>query len=216
MGSGWGCPLAMGSLFNRKGGCMDSDPQEGHPNSREVEHLLCNSHPVAYGWSWDFRSGKRVTYDIRKGFLEVYYTDKGNPMEGYPKEMDEEGLVQLLRAVLQLEGTMSDKYQDEMRKLFEALSSAGQDGLLAVDNSRGKEVDLEGAREQARKLNEVLMLLEPRLPEILPKKKRDEIANLTVMKAASKSVNSDKPAEKAEPAASPIPKPRIRYAKPYS
>jgi len=158
-----------------------------------------------------------VTYDISKGFLEVYYTYKGNPMEGYPKEMDKEGLVQLLRAVLQLEGTMSDKYQGEVRKIFEELNNLAQDGLLTVDTSRGKEVDLEGAREQARKLNEVLMLLEPKLPEILPKKKCDEIANLPVMKAISKAATVERQAEKAEPAPStliPAPRRRTRYQKP--
>jgi hypothetical protein len=195
---------------------MDSDPREGHPNSREAEHLLCNSHPVAYGWSWDFNSGKRVTYDIRKGFLEVHYTDKGNPMEGYPKEMDEEGLVQLLRAVLQLEGTMSKKFVGEIRQLFEELNTLVQDGSLKVDNTRGKEVDddvLEDVRERARKLNELLKILEPKLPEILPKQQRDAIANLQATKVASKSVNSDKLAEKPVASSSPF---RLRRYKSYS
>jgi hypothetical protein len=177
---------------------MNSDPQEGHPNF-QMDGLLCNSHPVAYGWSWDFKSGRRVTYDIRGGNLEVYYTDKGNPMEGYPKVMDESELLQLLRAVLQLEGTMSKKYHGEMRKLFEELDAEVQDGLLQVDNTRGNEVDdtvLAGVRAKVLKLNELLGIMEPRIPDILPKQKADALANLPVKTAVAKDVSINKPEEK--------------------
>lgn len=192
---------------------MNSDSQEGHPNSRTLDHLLCNSHPVAYGWSWDFKSGRRVTYDVSKGFMEVYYTDKGHPMEGYPREMDEEELAQLLRAVLQLEGTMSKKMLSEIRSIFSELDTLVQDGLLQVDNTRGKEVDddvLEAVREKAKKLNELLGILDPNL-HMLPKAKRDEIAKLPVGKAATKHTSVGEAEKAAEVKFNPNP---VRWDKP--
>ena len=154
---------------------MNSDKREGHPNTDDeydkLQELIYLGRETAYGYTWDFKSGRRVSYDARSGKLEVNYTDKGVPLEGYPKVMGEEELQQLLRAVLQLEGSLTKMLTTKVRDLLFEIDGAVQDGLTVVTNTKDAEVDealLDPIKDKVLKLNKLLGILEPKMPAVLP------------------------------------------------
>ena len=144
-----------------------------------LQELIYLGRETEYGYSWDFKSGRRVSYDARSGKLAVYYTDKGVPLEGYPKVMSEEELQQLLRAVLQLEDSLTKMLTTKVRDVLFELDEAVQDGINTVANTEDNETDegiLDPIKDKVLKLNKLLGLLEPKLPAVLPRSAAKAVA----------------------------------------